>query len=216
MVLDYFVGGAGGDLWPKSNTTIRSQVEVTRGTSCSTTTTPMPMCSPSLRMTAENLGFVGVEAGGGFVEEQHGGLGHHGSSDADEAGSALGQRGGLFVEDVAKFEQVDDFVDDFERGVRPGWMRSRKYRRRDWSSAATRRLSRTESPSKSSTPCQERPMPARADVRATRCRWAGRLRRMVPDCWRVKPVTVSNRVVLPAPLGPIRPSIFTTRGGSRS
>ena len=90
---------------------------------------------------------------------------------------------------------------------RPGWIRSRRYGQPAWSSAATRRLSRTVISSNSSTACHDRTIPARARRSTVHESMPSPSKWTVPlDCG-VKPVTTSSSVVLPAPLGPISPHL---------
>ena len=70
------------------------------------------------------------------------------------------------------------------------------------------------SSSNSSTPCQDRAMPARARRSGLHVDTSMPSRSTRPDCWRVKPEMTSNSVVLPAPFGPMRPT--TSPGDTRN
>ena len=66
---------------------------------------------------AAELGrFVGVEARGGLVEQEHGRFGHERAGDADEARDTVRQRRRPHVEHVAELQLLDDLV--HERGRR--------------------------------------------------------------------------------------------------
>ena len=78
---------------PKSSATMRSQVCRISGTSCSMTSTPIPRRAASRTDHVAELGrFVGVEARGGLVEQEHGRFGHERAGDADETRDAVRQR----------------------------------------------------------------------------------------------------------------------------
>ena len=94
---------------------------------------------------------------------------------------------------------------------RPGRNRSVRYGRRDWSSEATSRFSRTVISSNSSTACHDRTMPARARRSTDQRSMTASPKRTDPLDGVVKPVTTSRIVVLPAPFGPMSP---TTSPGS--
>ena len=95
---------------------MRSQVCRISGTSCSITSTPIPRRARHLADRAAELGrFVGVEAGGGLVEQEHRRLGHERAGDADEARDAVRQRRRPHVEHVAEPELLDDLVHERRR-----------------------------------------------------------------------------------------------------
>ena len=98
-------------LCPKSSATMRSQVCRISGTSCSIDEHADPAPARHLADDAAELGrFVGVEAGGGLVEQEHGRFGHERARDADEARDTVRQRRRSLVEHVAELELLDDLV----------------------------------------------------------------------------------------------------------
>ena len=103
-------------------------------------------------------------------------------------------------------EHVEGVGDVGPGGAERGGRGRRGTRRSLWRSAATRRLSSTVRSSNSSSDCHVRPSPARA-------RWCGASDSMSRPSKRTRPaigtnpVSPSMNVVLPAPLGPISPTI---------
>ena len=95
---------------PKFRTTMRSEMFMTAGISCSTSRT----VTPRLRDAAHHLhrphGFVVVHAGEGLVEQQHGRVGGEADGNAERAQMAVRQRAGDLVPLRAEAEEVDDLV----------------------------------------------------------------------------------------------------------
>ena len=89
-------------------TTIRSQVDITRPTSCSTSSTPMLRSSASRRMrrASSRLSFSSRPAAGSSSMTTDG-PGGHGPGDADQAAPAVGQLLGRLVEVRLELELAD-------------------------------------------------------------------------------------------------------------
>ena len=74
-----------------------------------------------------------------------------------------------------------------------------------WRSRATRRFSRTVRFGKRRASWKERRRPAPTRASGPRCEMSSPKSSVVPRLGRTKPEMTSNRVVLPAPLGPMKP-----------
>jgi hypothetical protein len=139
-----------------------------------------------------------VEPCGRLVQKENGRLGGDRTRDSDEPAPAIRQLVGARVE-VA--------------GAACGSVRLRaamrfvKYAPRSCGSDAARRLSRTEMSSNSSSDWKERAIPARERWCTDHPLIRASLNLTSPVEIGVKPVTASINVVLPAPFGPISPTI---------
>ena len=165
--------------------------------------------SPSAASEGGDLGHV--EAGAGLVEEQDLRPQRERAGHADQLLMTERELGRLAAGGVFEADEGDRVADRRPMPARSAApRRAASSRRRGGSSSLTRTLSSTERSSNSSTDCQVRTRPLRARTLAGVSPSGSPSSRTCPE-HGVNPVTASMKLVLPAPFGPISPTISPAR-----